>query len=66
MEGSTGAGSTGTASTGEADDCRAGDLLVAPLPVMVDGALAVPIDVLELRGGVAFCGDKPKGGAADL
>lgn len=43
--------STGSSSTGGADDdCRDGDLVVAPLPVMVDGALAVPIDVLELRG----------------
>ena len=51
---STGEGdeSSGSSSGGADDEgCRAGDLLEAPQPVMVDGALAVPIDVLELRAG---------------
>lgn len=46
---SSGSGSSG--SSGDADEgCELGDLAAAPAPVMVDGAVAVPIDVLALAG----------------
>lgn len=47
---SGGSEESGAASTsgGEDVDCLVGDLQVAPPPVRVDGAQAVPIDVLEL------------------
>lgn len=47
------ASSSGT-SGGQADDCRVGDLEVAPLPVAIDGAQAVAIDVLELEAELRF------------